>query len=92
VKKNRQAIKLRDEGHRKEARQILLQNAEELEKYAKQYDSLFLRIYAKSNREDAENLSPNRWRRQKKSMMTEADGAEDTQYGGDDDEADEESY
>ncbi len=71
VEKNQLAVKLRDEGKIKEARQVLLDNASKLEEDAAKYDSKELEKLRDINRNDAENLDERQWNKQRKSMRRE---------------------
>ncbi len=71
VEKNELAVKLRDEGHVKKARTILLDNANFLAEEAAKYDSKSLDKLRKINQIDAKNLDDNSWERQRKIMRGE---------------------
>jgi len=68
LEKNELAIKLRDRGELKKARQVLLDNAARLKKQAKKYKSEALEKLSDLNRNDAQNLRREDWRRQRKIM------------------------
>jgi Ca-activated chloride channel family protein len=68
VEKNKQAVKLRDEGDIKEARKLLLDNANNLAEEAAKYESKSLENLRAINFDDAENLEDKNWKKQRKSM------------------------
>ena len=68
TERNRHAMRLRDQGKIEECRQALLDNAAYLEKSARLYGSRWLELDAKRNLEDAANLDPEAWQRQRKRM------------------------
>ncbi len=68
VKKNELAVKLRDEGKIKEARQVLLENANQLKEEAAKYQSKNLEKLRDINIKDAQNLDDRAWNKQRKLM------------------------
>jgi Ca-activated chloride channel family protein len=68
VEKNQLAVKLRDEGSIKEARQVLLENAHNLAEEAAKYESNTLKKLRDININDADNLDEKNWIKQRKSM------------------------
>jgi len=68
---NQKAIALRDQGQIEEARQVLSSNVSYLGSNAVKYKSETLSQDEASNREDAQNLSPEKWTRQRKEMRYE---------------------
>ncbi len=71
VKKNEIAVKLRDDGQVKEARKILLDNANFLAEEAAKYESKSLEKLRDINNNDAQNLDEENWNRQRKLMRGE---------------------
>ncbi|HUU04203.1 MAG TPA: VWA domain-containing protein [Myxococcota bacterium] len=65
---NKRALVLRDKGEIGEARNVLLGNERYLNDNAVKYKSPRLKNFGKRNRGDADNLSPERWDRQRKRM------------------------
>jgi len=65
---NKRALVLRDQGKIGEARNILLGNERYLNDNASKYGSSRLKNFGRTNRSDADNLSPERWDRQRKRM------------------------
>jgi Ca-activated chloride channel family protein len=65
---NRQALALRDQGKVDEAQKVLVDNARELERQGKKYDSPRLRSYSESNIEDSKNLQGDAWNKTRKKM------------------------
>jgi Ca-activated chloride channel homolog len=65
---NKRALALRDQGNIHEARQVLLGNERYLNDNAVKYRSSRLKNFGKANRADSDNLSPERWDRQRKQM------------------------
>ena len=68
VEKNKLALQLRDEGKVKEARKLLLDNANQLAEEAAKYESKSLEKLKDINIDDAENLDEDKWAKQRKSM------------------------
>jgi Ca-activated chloride channel homolog len=68
VEKNELAVTLRDEGKIKEARQVLLDNANFLAEEAAKYSSNNLTKLKEINTEDAQKLEDDNWIKQRKSM------------------------
>jgi Ca-activated chloride channel homolog len=68
AERNRQAVALRDEGKIEIAEKVLLDNAQELERQSKRYQSKRLESYGKSNFDDAKNLRGESWNKQRKTM------------------------
>jgi len=64
VKKNKLAVKLRDEGKIKEARKLLLDNANQLAEEAAKYESKSLEKLKDINLDDAKNLDEQSWKKQ----------------------------
>ncbi|WP_349647970.1 VWA domain-containing protein [Candidatus Parabeggiatoa sp. HSG14] len=79
VEKNKLAVKLRDEGKVKEAKEVLLDNATFLAEEAAKYDSEKLEELQELNLEDAENLDEDNWAKQRKSMRREQHKSETQQ-------------
>ncbi|RKZ35783.1 MAG: hypothetical protein DRQ49_11730 [Gammaproteobacteria bacterium] len=71
VKKNKLAVKLRDEGKIKEARKLLLDNANQLAEEAAKYESKSLEKLKDINLDDAKNLDEQSWKKQRKMMRRE---------------------
>lgn len=65
---NRLAVKLRDEGRAREAKELLLGNYRTLNESAQKYDSDKLKESANSNLEDSEKLEEVQWNSQRKTM------------------------
>jgi Ca-activated chloride channel family protein len=68
---NRTAMELRDRGKVEEARQMLLSNAQYLDKTASATGNRHLARDAEQNRAAARNLDENQWRKQRKTMSKE---------------------
>jgi len=71
VEKNKLAVKLRDEGKIKEARKVLLDNANQLAEEAAKYESNSLERLKDINLDDAKNLDEQSWKKQRKMMRRE---------------------
>lgn len=71
VEKNELAVKRRDEGKIKEARQILLDNAKFIGDEAAKYESKSLEKLRDNNLNDAQNLDDRSWTKQRKLMRGE---------------------
>jgi len=65
---NKHALELRDQGRITEAEQALEDNAAYLDSAASKYKSKKLKKRAAANREDKDNLAPERWKAQRKVM------------------------
>jgi Ca-activated chloride channel family protein len=70
VERNIIATKLRDEGRREEAAGLLVSNARILEKKAHALSSEKLRAYSRVNKDDAENLDDDSWKKRRKIMRS----------------------
>jgi len=68
TERNMMAVSLRDQGRVEEAQQVLIDNADFLASNAARLDSEQLEDLARSNRADADNLSPEEWARNRKLM------------------------
>jgi Ca-activated chloride channel family protein len=68
TEKNRMAVVLRDQGRIDEARQMLNDNAVYLETNFKKWGSSSLKDLSTVNEDDAKNLAPKKWNRQRKKM------------------------
>jgi len=68
LEKNRWALRLRDEGKIEDARAALMSNSEFLSTNAIQLHSDKLKDQAAMNEQDAQNLDPGTWGRQRKIM------------------------
>lgn len=68
VEKNKQAVKLRDEGKIEQARKLLIDNANFLAEEAAKYDSEILEKQKDLNLDDAANLDEENWQGRRKSM------------------------
>jgi Ca-activated chloride channel family protein len=68
VEKNKQAVKLRDEGEIKNAQQLLLNNVDFLSEEAAKYGSENLKKLKEINLKDANHLDQKSWVKQRKSM------------------------
>jgi Ca-activated chloride channel family protein len=68
VEKNELAVKLRDEGKIKEARRVLIENANKLGEEAAKYNSKSLEKLKDMNLDDAKNLEGRNWVKQRKLM------------------------
>ncbi len=75
-----QAMELRDRGQIDESRKLLEENAAYLRRNAQAYHNEYLEKDAKAAEDDAKNLEPSRWNRQRKQM--EADTQEQTRALG----------
>lgn len=69
AERSKMAMRLRDQGRVEEARQILLDNAAFLDQGFEKYDNEWLRKDATANRQDAENLDPENWKKRRKEMQ-----------------------
>lgn len=65
---NRLAVSLRDKGKIQQARRLLLRTARYLNDMALRYNSLRLRKYGRTNKEDAGSLVGKKWRYRRKRM------------------------
>ncbi len=68
TQRNELALELRDKGRAEDARRILTENESYLRGGAVMYDSKKLADYAKSQREDCDNMDEANWSRQRKLM------------------------
>ena len=68
VEKNRQALALRDAGKIQEAKQLLINNAQDLKSKGKKFRSKKLSEYSKSNMKDADSLMGMDWQVRRKQM------------------------
>jgi Ca-activated chloride channel family protein len=68
TKQNEKAVALRDAGKVKEAEKVLKGNAHYLKKQGKKLKSKRLEKYSEDNFQDAENLAPAQWNKQRKTM------------------------
>ena len=68
AERNRVAMELRDRGETEEARRLLEENAAYLRENAERWDNRWLEQDARRNEEDADNLDPASWKRQRKAM------------------------
>jgi len=68
TERNELALKLRDEGKVKQARELLTTNGAYLERNGALYDSQKLKTYAEQQREDRNNMDKANWTRQRKIM------------------------
>jgi len=71
VEKNKLALQLRDQGHIKEAQELLLDNANFLAEEAAKYQANSLEKLKTFNLENAHHLDANHWVKQRKSMRQE---------------------
>ena len=71
VDNNAKATVLRDEGQIDAARRLLIQNCDFLSSNAASLNSELLRAYGYSNQSDAQNLSSDNWKFQRKKMLFE---------------------
>ncbi|ALG68088.1 VWA domain-containing protein [Beggiatoa leptomitoformis] len=71
IEKNKRAVTLRDEGKVDEAKELLLENAQQLEQGASQYNAPSLSIMKEKNEQDADNLDEKNWNKQRKLMREE---------------------
>ncbi|EIJ44061.1 uncharacterized protein containing a von Willebrand factor type A (vWA) domain [Beggiatoa alba B18LD] len=71
IEKNKLAVTLRDAGKIEEARQVLLDNVQELEKGATLYSAPSLSSLKDKNEQDADNLDEKNWNKQRKLMREE---------------------
>jgi len=68
VRRNREAVALRDQGQIEQAEKVLLQNSAELKKQGRRYRSKRLEQYGDNNLDDARHLQGGAWNRQRKAM------------------------
>ncbi|MCG8422810.1 MAG: VWA domain-containing protein [Proteobacteria bacterium] len=68
VKRNREAVALRDQGKVDEAKKVLIDNARSLRQQGKRYRSKRLDNYGKDNFDDAANLDGKSWNKRRKAM------------------------
>ena len=65
------ALELRDQGRSSEARQLLMDNADDLRKKGAYYKSEKLKNFSDGNRRSADNLSKGKWKTERKRMRDE---------------------